>query len=1399
MKKQLLTLLISGFALSGFAQVTPPDGAVAPQASTADAPQWYAMMSSHMTAADRQNRWLYYDGSRLATEQYADGLDMQQENITQFAWRLEEYTDDYGMSGVRLINYDGEEVQVPATAEAIANTQLLMVSSGEGSIWELMTSASTGQAQCAEMQYVLDWTGKTMNPHAYLNAMDGSVTDNAFGVTIYNAGAHQASGWFFVPLDIEDEPTEPASWTIVESNRLSGNDANSFDSSTMDGYMSVYVGSAQEDEAGAIFEGESYSVIMDNCDYGDYMDLEVEVAESGTYKFSYRVRGYVWGTIYTEPYVDFHLYYKRSVGSENTVSDIFRINSSTELPATVYESHEFDLEPGTYRFGLTFDQTNEFSYDAAIYVGDFNLYKKGAGEAPVTHTVTWEQPEYGTITVSDGTDELTSSATVESGTTLTATFTAEEGYMLSTVTLNDEDVTSTVSDNTLTFTVEDSDVTLAATFSALTWGTPGGTMRSGQTNYVTSATTTGATEDLSYTNDAHPGVVYINTGAGMTVGQGQSFDLHVMSTSEMKWAHAIVFIDWNHDYDFDDEGEQLFKVGSDVDDNDAPSDIVTNGNQEVPDFTRTINVPADAVLGTTRMRIQFTDAWHIKTVDHPAHSAMDDVDQGGVYDFDVTITEPQPQYTWRVVDSDPMSGTDNSWDKSESFRGSYANQTGPSTGNGAVIDGYSYCMGAMATQNNDFIGHYVEVAQSGTYKVSFSARLDNSGGASSDASATVAIYYAEGVTMNNSERRLGDEFTKAGEDVTLTLTNNLPATMVESQEVQLEAGTRYAFAVNVTSFKNTGYSTLYVGDFKLMKQVQAGEIETYAVTWAEPENGTLTVTADTGTLQSGATVEAGTSITVTATPDEGYELETLTVGGEAFTSGESYVVEANTEIVATFAEVPQTMYTVSWAEPVNGTLEVTVGSGITIQSGAVVEAGASITVTATPAEGYQLETLTVGGEALENGASYAVNSDVEIVATFVEESPWKLVASNLLSAETSDGVDLTNVNAESTKWGVYEARTANGTVLDGKTWGYGLRDAFNKEQVMVKVNIEEAGEYKFSYRMRLDNNDPDLNERYAVLNLFYQQEDGSQTTVSDEDINLYTSTELPATQYESRVINLEPGTYSFGVNHVNNIQGGDNGFSGASLPGTYLFVGDFKLYKYHQEAQPDCTISWTEPENGTIEVSVYGTDETVENGAKVPYGTTVDIVATPAAGYELEGITINGEPYESTGFGYVVAGDLNIEATFVEVPVTMYTVSWTADNCDITVKTAEGTTVDNGGEVAEGTELTITATAADGYELESLTVNGDDFENGTTWKVAGDVTIVATVRGTGLDEAVAEGIYYDAASQTLHVGAAQTLSVYDVTGRKVVETAVDGTFDASALRGGIYIAVAEGKVVKFRK
>ena len=89
---------------------------------------------------------------------------------------------------------------------------------------------------------------------------------------------------------------------------------------------------------------------------------------------------------------------------------------------------------------------------------------------------------------------------------------------------------------------------------------------------------------------------------------------------------AIVFVDWNHNYSFDDEGEQLFKVGEE-----------SKGNDEVVDFTRSISVPASANVGSTRMRVQFTDAWHKKSEPNHTHSAEDVIDKGGVYDFVVNV------------------------------------------------------------------------------------------------------------------------------------------------------------------------------------------------------------------------------------------------------------------------------------------------------------------------------------------------------------------------------------------------------------------------------------------------------------------------------------------------------------------------------------------------------------------------------------------------------------------------------------------------------------------------------------------------------------------------------------------------------------------------------------------
>ena len=541
---------------------------------------------------------------------------------------------------------------------------------------------------------------------------------------------------------------------------------------------------------------------------------------------------------------------------------------------------------------------------------------------------------------------------------------------------------------------------------AQTWQEPGGSVHSSEARYVVSANTTGCSTDLDYTNPSASNAVYTYTGAGMTVEQGQSFDLHVTSAEYMVWCHAVVFVDWNCDYDFDDEGEQLFKVGSDVDDSDAPSDLVANGNPEVADFTRTITVPADAAVGTTRMRIQFTDAWHIKGVDHPDHSAMDAVDKGGVYDFDVTITEaaapvegptlvigehtngqilvyttdgegvqtfyengetlplgwitaqfvaddgytlqtpyfgsmdltgsleadntfsievvegtetvsfsavfveeavePEPS-GWTIVAEHTMSGT--SRDEVVEANVSSASRTliascaaggvnrEPTQSGYALLEGLPYCWGVGSPYPNDYVGYTVAVEETGTYKFSFQTRLD---GTSTSSNATVELRYVEDGGNLSYE-------SAVSASQTLLATTALPGTLLESNELELTAGTTYDFVVYVTSASANG-SRLFIGDFKLYKKGAAPVEQAPVLTWATPENGTIAVTVAGETVESGAEVEAGTEVVATFTPAEGYELETVTLGGEDVTTDVVDGVltfamgEEDVELAATFAE-----------------------------------------------------------------------------------------------------------------------------------------------------------------------------------------------------------------------------------------------------------------------------------------------------------------------------------------------------------------------------------------------------------------------------------------------------------------------------------------------------------------
>lgn len=147
--------------------------------------------------------------------------------------------------------------------------------------------------------------------------------------------------------------------------------------------------------------------------------------------------------------------------------------------------------------------------------------------------------------------------------------------------------------------------------------------------------------------------------------------------------------------------------------------------------------------------------------------------------------------------------------------------------------------------------------------------------------------------------------------------------------------------------------------------------------------------------------------------------------------------------------------------------------------------------------------------------------------------------------------------------------------------------------------------------------------------------------------------------------------------------------------------------------------------NGTLTVSTAdGTS--YSSGKKVQGGTELTITATPEDTYQLDGITVNDQPFTSSTT-LIVSEDITISATFIK----LHTV--TIDNPDhgtITVVDQASKTINTNDQVPEGSVLTITATPENTYQLDELTVNSTSFASETTWTVSEDITISATFSKT---------------------------------------------------------------------
>ena len=185
--------------------------------------------------------------------------------------------------------------------------------------------------------------------------------------------------------------------------------------------------------------------------------------------------------------------------------------------------------------------------------------------------------------------------------------------------------------------------------------------------------------------------------------------------------------------------------------------------------------------------------------------------------------------------------------------------------------------------------------------------------------------------------------------------------------------------VSVTSDGNTinAYNTTTVSN------------KNYTVTINTVEGGTLTVKDyDNNDVTTGASKIHLTVLKFSATPASGYVLDAVEINDGANTTTIAAADLATTTHTLTSAVT----ITPVWRATTSTVTVTTSATNGTVAGEGVVEEGASVTLTATPADGYKFVNWTVGGVEVStaNPYTFTAEADVEVVANF-EELPKSTV------------------------------------------------------------------------------------------------------------------------------------------------------------------------------------------------------------------------------------------------------------------------------------------------------------------------------------------------------------------------------------------------------------------------
>ena len=405
---------------------------------------------------------------------------------------------------------------------------------------------------------------------------------------------------------------------------------------------------------------------------------------------------------------------------------------------------------------------------------------------------------------------------------------------------------------------------------------------------------------------------------------------------------------------------------------------------------------------------------------------------------------------------------------------------------------------------------------------------------------------------------------------------------------------------------------------------------------AAPRQYTITVNANNnawGTVSGGGQYNAGATCTLHATPASGYQFDSWKKNGTVVSTNPNYsfTVTENATYTAYFSAEPVTYYTI--------TVNASPSNGGTVTGGGTYPAGSSVTLTATPNNGYAFSQWQDGSTA--NPRTITVNGDATYTASFTQLQ--YTITTNVSPAGA-------------------------GTVTGGGAYHYG-------EQVTLTATANSGYEFQ-GWSDGVTNNPRTItvtgNATYTAI---FSEVGATYYNVTTSVSPAGAGTVTGGGTYEAGSVIVLTATANPGYTF--------NRWDDSSTqnPRTVTVNSDLSFTAIFTQNQYTITVVANPSNAGTV-----------SGGGAYHYGEYATLTATAYSGYEFVGWSDGSSqnPHQ-----VMVTGNATYTATFTQSGTTYYTVS-------AYISPAGAGTVSGTGTFPAGATTTLTATANNGYQTADV-------------------------------------------------------------------------------------------------